>query len=66
MRFLKEGREWRLPGLSYADDFALYGGSDEDLKVMMGHFVEVCRRRGQKVNAGKSKAMMLGEEEGLE
>ena len=28
-------------------------------------FVEVCRRRGLKVNADKSKAMMLNGEEGL-
>ena len=32
----------------------------------MGHFVEMCRRRGQKLNAGKSKMMVLKEEEGLE
>ena len=31
----------------------------------MGYFVEVCRR-GLKVNAGKSKVMVLGREEGLE
>ena len=31
----------------------------------MGHFVEVCRR-GLKVNADKSKVMVLGGEEGLE
>ena len=29
-------------------------------------FVEVCRRRGLKVNASKSKVMVLGGEEGLE
>ena len=39
--------------------------SEEDLKVMVGHFVEVCKRKGPKVNTGKSKVMMLGEE-GLE
>ena len=32
----------------------------------MGHFVEVCRRRGFKINAGKSKVMVLNVEEGLE
>ena len=31
----------------------------------MGQFVEVCRRRGVKVNAGKSKVMVLHGEEGL-
>ena len=32
----------------------------------MGRFVEVCRRRGVKVNASKSKMVMLCGEEGLE
>ena len=48
-----------------ADDLILCGESKEDLKVMVGHFVEVCRRRGLKVNAIKSKGMVLGAEEGL-
>ena len=29
-------------------------------------FVEVCWKRGLKVNAGKSKVMLIGGEEGLE
>ena len=33
--------------------------------MMLGRFVEVCRRRGLKVNANKSKVMLLGGEEGL-
>ena len=32
----------------------------------MGHFSEVCRRRGLKSNACKSKVMVLGGEEELE
>ena len=32
----------------------------------VGRFVEACRRRGLKVNAGKGKVMVLGGEEGLE
>ena len=31
-----------MPGLLYADDLALYGESEENLKVIMEHFVEVC------------------------
>ena len=31
----------------------------------MGQFVEVCRRRGLKVNAGKSKVMVMSGEEEL-
>ena len=34
-------------------------------KVMVGHFVEVCRRRGLKVNADKRNVMVLGGKEGL-
>ena len=32
-------------------------------RAMVGHFVEVCRRRDLKVNEGKSKVMVLGGEE---
>ena len=39
---------------------------EEDLRAMEGPFVEVYRRRGLKVNAGISKVMVLGGEEGLE
>ena len=55
VRFQEEGREWRFPGLLYTNDLVLYGESEEDLRVMVGRFAEVCRRRGIKVNAGKSK-----------
>ena len=61
----EEGREWRLPGLLCADDLALCGESEEGLRAMVGRFVEVCRRRGLKVNGGKSKVMLLGGEEDL-
>ena len=62
----EEGREWRLPGLLYADELALFGESKEDLRALVGRFIEVCRRRGLKVNVGKSKVMVLNGEEGLE
>ena len=58
----EEGREWRLPGILYADDLVLCGKSEEDLWVMVGCFVEMCRRRGLKVNAGKTKVIVLGGE----
>ena len=64
VRFLEDGREWRLSGLLYADDLVLCGDSKEDL-VMVGCFVEVCRRRGLKGDADKGKVMVLGGE-GLE
>ena len=50
----------------YADDLVLRNESEEDLKVMVRHFVEVCRRRSQKVNTDKIKLMVLGGEKGLE
>ena len=62
----EEGREWRLPGHLYADDLVLCGESEEDLREIVGRFIEDCRRRGLKVNAGKSKVKLLGGEEGLE
>ena len=34
--------------------------------MMVGRFAEVCRRRGLKVNVGKSKVMKLNGEKGLE
>ena len=34
--------------------------------MMVGWFAEVCRRRGLKINAGRSKVMVLNGEEGLE
>ena len=46
LRFLEEGRDWRLCGLLYAGDLVLYGESEEDLKAVVGGFLEVCRRRG--------------------
>ena len=33
----EEGREWRLPGILYADA----GELEEDLKAIVGHFFEV-------------------------
>ena len=65
VRFLEEGREWRLPGLLHADDLVLCGESEEGLRAIVGRFGEVCRRKGLKVNAGKRKVVVLNGEEGL-
>ena len=32
----EDGREWRLPGLLYADELVLYGESKEDLRMIVG------------------------------
>ena len=44
----------------------LCGDLEEDLRVRVGWFAEVCRRRGLKIIPGKSKVMLLNGEEGLE
>ena len=55
MRFQEEGRERRLPSFLCANDLVLCGESEEDLRAIVGHFIEVCRRRDlNEVNAGKS------------
>ena len=35
--------EDRMPSVLYANDLVLCGKSEEDLRAMMKHFVEVCR-----------------------
>ena len=55
-----------LPGLFYADDLVMCGELEEDLRAIVRRLIQVCRRRGLKVNAGKSKIMVLNGEEGLE
>ena len=59
---MKEMKMWigrmvrvKITCLFYADDLVLCGESKEDLRVIVVQFVELCRRRGLKVNAGKSK-----------
>ena len=53
--FLEDGREWRLTGPLYADDLVLCGESEEEVKVIVGRFADVCRRRGLKVNAVRAR-----------
>ena len=66
MHGLEEGREWELPGLLYTDELVLCGESEENLRAMLGRFVEVCKKRGLKVNADKSKVMVMNGEKGLQ
>ena len=40
----------------------LCGESEKDLRAIVGYFIEVYSRRSMKVNAGKSKIMLYGEE----
>ena len=55
----KEGREWRLPDRLYPDDLVLYG-EEEDLREMVGRFVEVCRRRELKVTVMEWRGVIRG------
>ena len=55
-----------MTSLLYADDLVLCGTSEEDLRVTVGWFADVYRRRELKVNEGKSKVMVLNGKEGLE
>ena len=50
--FLEDGREWRLPGILYAGDSVPCSESEEDLRKMVARLVEVCSKRGLKVNVG--------------
>ena len=55
-----------MSGLLHADSMVLCGESQEDMRMMMRNFVEVRERRDWKVNASKSKVMVLrGEEESM-
>ena len=51
--------------ISDVDDF-LCGKSEEDLRAILGRFVEMCKRRGLKANASNSKVMVPNGKEGLE
>ena len=41
VRFLEDGREWRLPELLYKEDLVLCEESEEDLRAIVGRFIEV-------------------------
>ena len=47
-----------------SDELVLCGDLEEDLRAMVGCFIEICRRRVMKVNADKSKVMVLNGKEG--
>ena len=44
---MEDEREWRLPSLFYADDLVLCDEWEDDLRMMVGRFVKVGRRRRQ-------------------
>ena len=52
-----------LPRLLYAVD-CYYAVNRKRTEIMIGRFIEACKRMGLTVNADKSKMMLLGGEEG--
>ena len=48
---------WRV---EETDDLVLCGEAEEDLKRMVGYFDDICKKKGLKVSADKSKVMVLG------
>ena len=55
-----------MPGILYANDLVLCDELEEDIRAVLGRFVEMYRKRGLKVNACKRKGIVLRGEEGLE
>ena len=55
VRFLDEGREWRVPCLLKVDDYFLCGESEEHLRAVMARFVERCRSKGLKISRDKKR-----------
>ena len=56
----RDGREWKVEWLMFADDTVLVGDSEEKLNRLVQEFGNVCQRRKLKVNEGKSKVMKVG------
>ena len=54
LKIERRRREGIMPGLLYADYLVMCGESEKDLRQMVLRFIEGCRRRGLKVNTGKS------------
>ena len=54
----EDGREWQINQILFADDTALVAVTEERLQMLVEAFNTVCKRRGLKVNVGKSKVMM--------
>ena len=43
-----------MSDLLYADDLVYCSESEEDLRAVVGRFIEVCMRRGLKLNGDKN------------
>ena len=52
VRTMENGREWRVAYLSYAEDLALCGESEESLRGLVERFGRVYKRRGLESKRG--------------
>ena len=55
----REGNEWKLPILLFADDTVLMSDNEWELQGLVNEFGTVCEKRNLKVNTGKSKVMVF-------
>lgn len=60
----RNGTDWSIDWLMFADDTALVGDSDEKLQKLVREFGNVCKRRKLTVNASKSKVMKMSRDQG--
>ena len=60
----RNGCEWEVSQLLFADDTALVASTEERLQRLVDEFGVVCERRKLKVNVGKSKVMVCSRERG--
>ena len=60
VRLVRGREEWWISDLLYADDVVFVAESERELRELIDKFNRVCKRRGLKVNADKSKVMIMG------
>jgi len=65
VRLEVNGNEWRVSDLLYADDVVFMSETEAELRSMIECFNNVSNRRGLRVNASKSKVMVVGKGEGV-
>ncbi len=53
------GMDWSVTACVFAGDTVLLAESERELQRVVGQFRRVCSRRKLRVNAGKSKVMVL-------
>jgi len=59
----RDGSEWKMPVLLFADDTVLLSDKEWELQSLVSVFGHVCEKRNLKVNVGKSKVMVFERDE---